>query len=74
MTFDRKPTMGTWSLSRRVLSSQCGFVQSFDPLEFHHHSPVHCGEFVRRREFKAFNPSQRLSDCFGDLPTLFARA
>ena len=74
MTFDRKPTMSAWPLFRRVLSSQCGFVQSFDPLEVHHHFPVHCGEFVRCGEFKALNLSQRLSDGFGDLPTLFARA
>ena len=74
MTFDRKSTVSAWPLFWRVLFSQRGFVQSFDSLDSHHHSPVHRGEFVRRKESKAFNPLQRLSDCFGDLPTLFARA
>ena len=74
MTFDRESTMDVRSLSRRVLSNQCGLVQSFDPLKFHHHFPVHRREFVGCGESKALDLSQRLPDGFGDLPTLFSRA
>ena len=74
VTFDRESTMEVRPFSCRVLSSQSGFVYSFNPLEFHHHFPVHCREFVGCGESKALDLSQRLPDGFGDLPTLFSRA